>query len=168
MRPAFEGRLGFARGSTETPREINVGVSGHYGWRRSVTGLNEAWAVALDFNGRAGRIGAAGEYFAADNGEPFGGGISQGGRASGGWAEGRFSLTEQATLTGGFGRDKPADALGRVLRQDNRTLFASAIVKLTPEVSASLEYRWMQTRLGSTAPVSRENNHVNAVFAVKF
>ena len=168
MRPAFEGRLGFARGSTDTPREINVGVSGHYGWRRSVTALNEAWAVALDFNGRAGRIGAAGEYFAADNAEPFGGGISQGGRASGGWAEGRFSLTEQATLTGGFGRDKPADALGRVLRQDNRTLFASAIVKLTPEVSASLEYRWMQTRLGSTAPVSRENNHVNAVFAVKF
>jgi hypothetical protein len=168
MRPAFEGRLGFARGSTDTPREINVGVSGHYGWRRSVNELNEAWAVALDFNGRAGRIGAAGEYFAADNAEPFGGGISQGGRASGGWAEGRFSLTEQATLTGGFGRDKPADALGRVLRQDNRTLFASAIVKLTPEVSASLEYRWMQTRLGSTAPVSRENNHVNAVFAVKF
>ena len=71
-------------------------------------------------------------------------------------------------MTGGFGRDKPADALGRVLRQDNRTLFASAIVKLTPEVSASLEYRWVQTRLGSTAPVSRENNHVNAVFAVKF
>jgi hypothetical protein len=167
-RPAFEGRFGFARGTSDTPREINVGVSGHYGWRRPATTLNEGWAVALDFNGRAGRIGAAGEYFAANNAEPFGGGISQGGRASGGWAEGRFLLTEQATLTGGFGRDKPSDALGRVLRQDNRTIFASAIVKLTPELSASLEYRWMQTRLGQAAPVSRENNHVNAVFAVKF
>jgi hypothetical protein len=168
MRPAFEGRLGFARGTSDTAREIAVGVSGHYGWRRPATALSESWAVALDFNGRAGRLGAAGEYFAANNAEPFGGGISQSGRASGGWAEGRFSLTEQATLTGGFGRDKPADALGRVLRQDNRTIFASAIVKLTPELSASLEYRWMQTRLGSTAPVPRENNHVNAVFAVKF
>jgi hypothetical protein len=168
MRPAFEGRLGFARGNGDTPREINVGVSGHYGWRRPATTLNESWAVALDFNGRAGRVGAAGEYFAADNAEPFGGGISQAGRASGGWAEGRFLLTGNTTLTGGFGRDKPSDALGRVLRQDNRTIFTSAIVKLTPELSASLEYRWMQTRLGSTVPVSRENNHVNAVFAVKF
>jgi hypothetical protein len=168
MRPAFEGRVGFARGSSDTPREIAVGASGHYGWRRSATARSEGWAVALDFNGRAGRVGAAGEYFAADNAEPFGGGISQSGRASGGWAEGRFSLTKQATLTGGFGRDKPADALGRVLRQDNRTIFASTIVQLTPELGASLEYRWMETQVGTVVPVKRENHHVNAVFAVKF
>jgi hypothetical protein len=167
MRPAFEGRLAFARGTGETPRELTAGVSGHYGWRRTPTERTDAWAVALDFNFRAGRLGAAGEYFSADNAEPFGGGISQGGRASGGWAEGRVTLTRRATLTGGFGRDQPADALGRVVRQDNRTIFGSAIVQLTPELAASLEYRWMQTQLG-VVPVARENHHVNAVFAVKF
>jgi len=40
-------------------------------------------------------------------------------------------------------------------------------VDLTPEISASVEYRWLRTRLG-LVPVSRENHHVNAVFAVKF
>jgi hypothetical protein len=168
MRPAFEGRLAFAQGTHDTPREIVVGVSGHYGWRRPSTTVSDAWAVALDFNGRMGRVGAAGEFFKADNADAFGGGLSQAGRASGGWAEGRFALTGQATLVGGFGIDKPADALGRVLRQRNRSIFSSAIVQLTPELAASLEYRWLETELGSVAPVARDNHHVNAVFAVKF
>ena len=167
MRPAFEGALSFSRGTEDTPRQVAVGVSGHYGWRRRQAARTEAWAVALDFNVRAGRLGAAGEYFSAENAEPFGGGISQPGRASGGWAEGRLALTRQVRLTGGFGRDQPASALGRVLRQDNRTIFGSATLQLTPELATSLEYRWLRTELGSI-PVARENQHVNAVFAVKF
>lgn len=168
IRPAFEGRLAFARGAAESSRELAVGLSGHYGWRGSGALRTEAWAVALDLNVRAGRVGAAGELFSADNAHQFGSGLSQAGRASGGWAEARFALTRGTTLTGGLGRDQPADPVGRVLRQQNRTLFGSAIVQLTPELAASLEYRWLETRLGATVPVARENHHVNAVFAVKF
>jgi hypothetical protein len=168
MRPALEGRLAFARGGAESSREAAVGVSGHYGWRGSGALRSEAWAVALDINVRAGRVGAAGELFTADNAQQFGSGISQAGRATGGWAEARLALTRATTLTGGIGRDQPDDALGRVMRQQNRTLFGSAIVQLTPELAASVEYRWLETRLGAAVPVARENHHVNAVFAVKF
>jgi hypothetical protein len=81
--------------------------------------------------------------------------------------EGRLTVNRLTTLTAGGGRDRPADAIGRVTRQDNRTIFGSAIVQITPELAASLEYRWMQTELG-VVPATRENHHVNAVFAVKF
>jgi hypothetical protein len=54
-----------------------------------------------------------------------------------------------------------------LLRSDNRSAFSSVIFDLTPEISASVEYRWLRTRLG-LVPVSRENHHVDAVFAVKF
>lgn len=169
MVPAFEARLGFSRGTSDTPRELTVGVSGHYGTRRTITTAvtTDAWAAALDFNARVGRIGAAAEVFAADNAEPFGGGLSQPGRAAGGWAEARFALTAKTTLVGGGGIDKPSDAVGRVMRLQNRSLFGSAIVQFTPELAASIEYRWLETEMGP-APVARRNNHVNAAFAVKF
>jgi hypothetical protein len=166
-RPAFEGRIGYARGDRDAPAEVQAGFSAHYGWRRVGTDLTDSWAVAVDANARAGRIGAAGEYFTADNAQPFGGGISQAGRSSGGWAEGRFSVTRRAMLTGGFGVDRPSDAIGRLLRTDNRSAFTNVIFDLTPEVAASIEYRWLRTRLG-LVPQSQENHHVNAVFAVKF
>jgi hypothetical protein len=41
------------------------------------------------------------------------------------------------------------------------------IFDITPEVATSLEYRWLETRLGML-PTSRENHHVNAVLAVRF
>jgi len=84
-----------------------------------------------------------------------------------GRAEARFALTPKTTLVGGGGIDKPSDAAGRVMRVQNRSLFGSAIVQFTPELAASIEYRWLETELG-LAPVARRNNHVNAVFAVKF
>jgi len=168
MRPAFEGRLEFARGSSSSAGELAVGGSGHYGWRRTAAATTmAAWAAAVDFNVRAGRLGASGEFFAADNAEAFGAGISQSGRAVGGWLEGRFIADHRTTVAGGFGADRPRHALGRVTRQDNRTLFGTTIVQLTPELAASLEYRWMQTDLG-LVPVTRRNHHVNAVFSVKF
>ena len=49
-------------------------------------------------------------YFTADNAEPFGGGISQPGRSSGGWAEGRVLLTATTRAVGGWGQDRPTDA----------------------------------------------------------
>ena len=72
MSPAFEARLGFSRGTSDTSRELTIGVSGHYGTRRNITTAvtTDTWAAALDFNARVGRIGAAGEVFGADNAEP--------------------------------------------------------------------------------------------------
>jgi hypothetical protein len=166
-RPAVQGRVGFARGDKDTAHEFAAGLSGHYGWRRPATQLIESWAVAVDFNARAGRVGAAGELFLAENAEPFGGGISQAGRASGGWAEGRLRVTPRSMVTTGFGLDRPKDAVGRLLRSDNRSVFGSVIFDITPEVATSVEYRWLRTRLG-LVPASRENHHVNAVLAVRF
>jgi len=166
-RPAFEGRVGYARGDRDTASELQAGVSGHYGWRRVGTQLNDSWAVAIDANARIGRLGAAGEYFTADNAEPFGGGISQPGRSSGGWAEGRFTVTPRTMVTGGFGIDQPKDAVGRLTRSGNRSAFSSVIFNITPEVSTSIEYLWIRTRVG-LVPQTRENHHLDAVFVVRF
>ena len=167
MRPAFQGRVEFARSSRQSGSTLTVGGSGHYGWRRPDATTTASWALALDFDIRAGRLGASGEVFAADNGEAFGAAISQPGRAAGGWFEGRFIANSRTTVAGGFGLDRPRDGVGRLTRQDNRTLFGTTIVHLTPELAAAVEYRWMQTDLG-LVPVTRRNHHVNAVFAVQF
>ena len=150
MRPAFEGRLGFARGDERAPRELAIGRLGPLRLAAAATRSNEAWAVALDFNVRRRphrrrrrvlrRRQRASRSAAASR---------SGGRASGGWAEGRVrARPSRRTLTGGFGRDRPARRARPRAPPDNRTLFGSAIVQLTPELAASLEYRWMQTRLG--------------------
>jgi hypothetical protein len=52
-------------------------------------------------------------------------------------------------------------------RSENRSAFANVIFDLTPEVAVSLEYRWLETRLGQ-ALARRTNNHVNAAFVVRF
>jgi hypothetical protein len=166
-RPALQGRLGYARGDEATSGELNVGVSGHYGWRRQAGDLTEAWAMALDVNARAGRVGVAGEYYSAEHAEPFGGGISQGGRASGGWVEGRFAINGRTDVNGGYGLDQPDDAVGRLLRSENRSAFGNIIFRFTPEVATSVEYRWLETHVG-LVPIKRTNHHVNAVFAVSF
>jgi hypothetical protein len=166
-RPAFDGRLAFARGDADAPSEVAVGVSGHYGWRHRPVELEHSWAAAVDANARAGRLGVAGEYYTADNAEVFGGGISQPGRASGGWIEGRFAIDPRTDVNGGFGLDRPDDAIGRVVRTRNRSVFGNVIFRLTPEVATSLEYRWLETEAG-LLQVKRTNHHVNAVFAVKF
>lgn len=142
-------------------------MSGHYGWRRLSADLAKAWAVTVDGNARAGRVGVAGEYYRADNAEVFGGGISQPGRTSGGWIEGRLAITRRVDFNAGFGLDRPEDAVGRLLRSQNRSAFGNVIVRLTPEVATSLEYRWLETEVG-LVPSALVNHHVNAVFAVKF
>jgi hypothetical protein len=167
-RPAIEGHAGFARGNADGPGEVALGASGHYGWRRTSTSLlDKVWAGAVDGNVRLGRIGAAGEWFIVENGEVFGGAVNQGGRAQGGWVEGRFELTSRASVNGGFGLDRPEDATGRLVRAENRSAFANTIVRLSPELGVSFEYRWLETRLG-LVPVVRRNHHINAVFAVNF
>lgn len=166
-RPAVQGRVGFASGNAEAPSEVSLGVSGHFGWRRRGAVLEDSWASAVDANARVGRVGVAGEYYVAQNAEVFGGGISQAGRASGGWVEGRLAVNSRTDINGGFGLDRPKDAVPRVIRTENRSLFGNVIFRLTPEVATSLEYRWLETESGLVL-VKRKNHHVNAVFAVKF
>lgn len=168
QRPAIEASAGYGRGNGESPAEFAIGASGHYGWRRAVaSALDRTWAGAVDGNVRIGRVGAAGEWFVVENGEAFGGAINQGGRAQGGWIEGRLTVSRKASVNGGFGIDRPDDAVARLVRTENRSAFANTIVRLSPELGVSLEYRWLETRLG-LVPVQRRNHHVNAVFAVSF
>ena len=165
-RPAFEGHLGYARGSAEGAGEAQVGVSGHYGWIRQAGQLIPATAGALDFNARAGRLGVAGEVFAADELDAYGAGVGQLGRAEGGWVEARLAAFRRVSLNGGASLDRRPDGAGAAGRLRNTSAFGNVIVRLTPEVAASVEYKWLQTRYASGR--NRENHHVNAVFAVTF
>lgn len=166
-RPAVEGHAGFGRGDADSSSEVAIGASGHYGWRRTAGALDKTWAGAVDGNVRFGPIGAAGEWFVVENGEVFGGAVNQPGRSQGGWIEGRLAISRSASINGGFGLDRPKDAQGRLVRAENRSAFANTIYKLTPELAVSVEYRWLETRLG-LAPINRRNHHVNAAFAVIF
>ena len=164
-RPAFETRASFTRGGDDTRASVSAGVAMHYGWRSTNVALDESWAVAADVDGRVGRVGFAGEIYTADNSEAFGGALSQPGRSTGGWAEGRLIVTSRTRITAGFGLDRPEDPLGRVSRLENRSGFSSVIFDVTPEVGVSFEYRWLQTKY---APASRASHHLNAAFAIRF
>lgn len=166
-RPAFEGHIGWARGTEDAPAEAQVGASGHYGWSRLGGALIPSSGAALDFNFRAGRFGTAGELFVAEDMDAYGAGVAQRGRAEGGWFEGRLAATSRLAFNGGAALDRRPDGVGSAGRLRNTSAFGNVILRLTPEVAASLEYRWLQTRYGVTGN-NRENHHLNAVFAVTF
>ncbi len=158
MRPAFEGALSFVA------RHRGYGTPGRRGrfgplrlapqprrrgrrrgrWRSTSTSAPAGWLPPASM-------------FAADNAEPFGGGMSQAGRASGGWAEGRFALTRAGTSDR---RVRPRSA-GRRTRAGHapgepHSMFGSATMQFTPELAASLEYRWLETELGLVPVAARE------------
>lgn len=165
-RPAYEGHLGYARGTADDGAELQVGVSGHAGWLKQAGALQRTSAGALDFNARVGRVGVAGEIFAAQDLDAFGAGVAQPGRAEGGWVEARLAAARRVSFNGGAGVDRRPDGVGAAGRLRNRSVFGNVIVRLTPEVAASVEYKWLDTQYASGR--SRENHHVNAVFAVVF
>lgn len=166
-RPAFEGHLGFDRGDGDAAAEAHLGVSGHYGWERIGSALEPISAGALDFHVRAGRLGTSGEFYAAEDLDAFGAGVAQRGRSVGGWIEGNVLATARLSFNGGVGLDTRPDGVGPAGRLRNSSAFGNVIVRFTPEVSASLEYRWLETQYGA-AGRGRDNQHVNAVFAVRF
>jgi hypothetical protein len=166
-RPALEGHLGFDGGDGDAPAEAHVGVSGHYGWERIGSSLEPISAGALDFHLRAGRLGTSGEFYAAEDLDAFGAGVAQRGRSVGGWVEGNVLATARVSVNGGVGLDTRPDGVGPAGRRRNSSAFGNVIVKFTPEVSASIEYRWLETQYGA-AGRGRDNQHVKAVFAVKF
>ena len=165
--PAFQARLGVGRDNPDAASEAAFAVSGHVGKRRSAGTTSTSWAAAVDFRVRTGRIGAAGEWFIAENAEAFGGALSQPGKASGGWIEGQFALSKRASLNAGAGIDTPDAAAGVLARVRNRTMFGNVMFAISPELAASIEYRWLETR-GGLQPVNRRNHHLNAAFAVRF
>ena len=165
-RPAFQGHLGYGRGTPEGAGEAQLGVSGHYGWIREAGRLIPASAGAVDLNLRVGRVGLAGEAYLADELDAYGSGVGQPGRSEGGWIEARLAAATRVSLNGGAALDRRPDGFGSAGRLRNTSAFGNVIVKLSPEVSASVEYKWLQTRYGSGS--NRANHHVNAVFAVTF
>jgi len=165
--PAIQARLGLGRDNPDAPSEAAFAVSGHVGRRRAGGTTSTAWAAAIDFHVRAGRIGAAGEWFIAEHAEAFGGALSQPGRASGGWIEGQLALSTRTSFNAGLGIDQPDNAAGVLARVKNRTFFGNVMFAISPELAASIEYRWLETR-GGLQPVNRQNHHVNAAFAVRF
>jgi len=164
--PAVQAHVGYKSGDDEM-RQFAIGFSGHYG-RERVGQVNEkSYAGAVDFNLQGGRIGAAGEFFYGENIDQFGGSINQNAKSAGGWAEARFRVSDRLSINGGFGLDKlPDDEFVTLARRENRSIFSNVIFKLTPEVSTSVEYRFLSTlfRLDDR----HENHHVNWVFSYTF
>lgn len=166
-RPAFESRVDYTAGSPDAAGEFTLGVSGRYGWRQPGDGLRSAGSYAVDFNARAGRLGAAGEFFHTDDAAEFGAAAAQVGPARGGWLEGRVSLTSRLSANVGAGVDRARGIVPAAGRQQNKSVFGNVIFDLAPEVAVSMEYRWLETKLGH-ALSPRENHHVNAAFVVRF
>jgi hypothetical protein len=164
--PAWQGRVNFASSEDES-HVAEVGASGHWGRERVGTTNNTSWAASADFNVQAGKFGAAGEFFHGENIDQFGGSIGQEAKSTGGWAEARVAMTRRLSITGGFGMDRlPEGEFLFVSRRENRSVFSNVIFKVTPEVSTSVEYRWLQTLFSGDE--RRENHHVNWVFAYSF
>src|SRR5439155_20111930 len=115
-----------------------LGVSGHVGWERRGTDLAKSWASAVDFAVRRDIIGAAGELFAGDNIDAFGGALGLDARAAGGWSEVQLYPAERLSFAAGVGLDDIRDSRRFTLpRRQNRSAYGSVIFSLTPEVQAS-------------------------------
>jgi hypothetical protein len=166
-RPALEGRADYTAGTPDGPGELTFGVSARQGWRKPAASLDSTTSLAADFNARVGRVGVAGEFFTTDDAAEFGSAVAQPRPAQGGWLEGRLRLTSKLSANAGVGRDRVDEPVPAGARRENRSAFGNLIVDLTPEAAVSMEYRWLETSLGE-ALGRRTNNHVNAVFVLRF
>jgi hypothetical protein len=164
--PGVQAHLGYKSGDDET-RQFAIGFSGHFGRERVADVDEESYAAAVDFNVQGGRIGAAGELFYGENINQFGAAINQDAKSTGGWVEARLKMTDRLSVNGGFGMDKlPDDEFVTAARRENRSIFSNVIFKLTPEVSTSVEYRFLRTLFRFDE--RQENHHVNWVFSYTF
>lgn len=166
-RPAIQGRLAWSRWNSETGQGLEIGLSGHSSSERYVTGSEPSRAVAIDFDVRLGPLGFAGEWFTGRNIDTFGGSISQRAKSVGGFFETRVAATRNLDFNLGFGTDQLIDrnAFAAPLAR-NPSIFTNMIYRLTPEISTSLEYRWLSTVPAQAA--ARNNNHFGIVLAYSF
>lgn len=166
-RPALQARIGYASGEPTSPRLADVGVSGHYGWERRTSQLADSWAGALDFALRRGWIGVAGELFAGENIDAFGGALGLDARAAGGWAEIQIKPRSSLSIQAGGGVDEIRGAARSIVaRRRNQSAYGNVIFSLTPEIETSFEYRWLATTPRGAG--ERRNHHFDWVFAYKF
>lgn len=165
-RPALEGRADYTLGDADAAREMTVAFSARQAWREPARAMTSTTSWAADFNARWGRLGFAGEYFDTDDAAEFGSGVGQPVPAKGGWVEGRVRLISKLSTNIGGGMDEVQGTVSAAARRENRSVFGNVIFDMTPEVAVSMEYRWLETRLGQA--IARTNNHVNAVFVVRF
>jgi len=165
-RPGLQGRVSFVAGEVDTPRTVDIGLSGHVGWERRGSALARSWASAVDVSARRDVIGVAGELFVGDNMDAFGGALGLDARSAGGWGELQVYPSAHVSLAGGGGVDDIRDSRRALLaRQRNKSLFGNVTFTLTPELQASFEYRWLSTLAGSA---DRGNHHFDWVFIHKF
>jgi hypothetical protein len=169
QRPGVQGRFAFTTAEAEAVRRVTIGVSGHYGWEFKGGRTVNSSAGALDFNFRHDLVGVAGEVFAGENIDAFGGAIGiDAARTAGGWAEFQLFPSQHLTFVGGAGTDQLRGAQQfTAVRRRNSSAYGSAIFSLTPEVQASFEYRWLATLPGVTG-AERRNHHFDWVLAYKF
>jgi hypothetical protein len=164
--PAFEGRAAFATGPADA-RTIDIGISGHYGRQREPGDTHDSWAAVFDWNLQGSRLGAGGELFTGRRLAAFGGAAGQNVESSGGFAEVRLKASARVSLHGGIGLDRiPDDERGRAVVGENRSAFGNVIVRITPEVSTSLEYRYLETEPSQAN--ERINHHVDWALVYTF
>jgi hypothetical protein len=165
--PAAQGRVAWRSRPDTGALAWDVGVSGHYGREKTASAERDVEAWAADGEVRFGRVAVAGEWFAGDNLDAFGGAVGQPRRARGGFGEVRLAALSRLDLVAGGGTDRVRDARASgALLSSNLSWFGGATVRLTPELSTGLEYRWLETR--PTAGGVRRNQHVDWVVAVSF
>lgn len=166
-RPAIQGRLGWSRWNHESGDGLEIGVSGHTGSERYVTGSVPSRAAAVDFDARVGHFGFSGEWFIGENIDAFGGSVSQRAKSLGGFLEARLAASQKLDFNLGFGTDQliNRDSFPAPLAR-NPSFFSNVIYRLTPEVATSFEYRWLSTVPAQGA--KRQNNHFGIVLAYSF
>ena len=167
--PAVQSRLSW-RATPEGPYEQpkwELGVSGHYGRERYITGVLPSWASSFDFDATAGKIGFGGEYFIGKNLDSFGGNIAQIAKSQGGFIEARLAATRRLSFNGGYGTDQLFDLVKfPSTNSRNAAYFVNSIYNVTPEFRAGFEYQRLATK-----PVGynlQRNQHFNLTFAYSF
>ena len=111
-------------------------------------------------------VGVAGELFAGDNADAFGGATGLDAPSAGGWSELQLFPSDRVSFTAGLGLDRVRGqpAIHRA-PTENRSAYGSVIFSLTPEVQASFEYRWLRTVAQN---IERPNHHFDWVLVYKF
>jgi hypothetical protein len=165
-RPGVQARLAYVSGEPDALRFVDIGVAGHASWERQDARLARSWAGAIDFGARRDLLGVAGEVFAGDNIDAFGGALGLNARAAGGWSEVQLFPTNRLRLTTGFGVDDIRDDRRLALpRRQNRSIYGGVQLSLTPELTASFEYRNLRTLIGNTP---HRNHHFDWVLTHAF
>ena len=165
-RPGVQTRLAYTVGEAGSLRALDVGLSSHVGWEWRGTGLTRSWAAAVDLGARRDWLGVAGEWFAGNNVDAFGGAAGLDAPTMGGWGELQLFSSDRLSFAAGAGVDDIRDSRQPPLpRQRNRSAYGNIIFALTPELQMSFEYRWLGTLVDAG---ERTNHHVDWVLVRKF